>query len=325
MRRREFISFIAVATAWPLAAHGQQPAMPVIGYLGDGSAERFSEVLRAFRQGLKEIGYIEGQNLAIEYRWAEQNDQLPMLASDLVGRHPDLIIAAGTPSALAVHAATATIPIIFATAGDPVALGLVASLNRPGGNLTGTSSMLLEVGQKWLQLLHDVVPTANTFALLVNPTDPVIAESQSRDLRKAAGTLGLQLKVLSASTGSELSSAFATLAQMQVGGLVITSDVFFLSQAAQLAALAARHAVPAVFGLRDFPEAGGLMSYGSDLADAFHQVGVYTGRVLKGEKPAELPVIQSTKIQLVINLKTAKALGLTIPATLLATADEVIE
>jgi putative tryptophan/tyrosine transport system substrate-binding protein len=325
MRRRDFITLIGGATAWPLAARGQQSAMPVVGFLGSGSLELNAEYLHALSQGLKEIGYAEGQNLAIEYRWAEQNDQLATLANDLVGRKPAVIVAAGTPPVLAIHAATSTIPIIFVTAGDPVALGLVASLNRPGGNLTGTTMNTLEVGQKWLQLLHGVVPMANTFALLVNPTSPALAEAQSQDLRNAARTLGLQLQVLRASTDSELNDAFATFAQLGAGGLVISSDTFFLSRAAQLAALTVRHGVPAIFGLREFPAAGGLMSYGSDPRDAFRIGGIYTGRVLKGEKPSDLPVVQSTKFQLVINLKTAKALGLDVPFQLQQLADEVIE
>ena len=325
MRRRDFIKVVGYAAAWPLTVSAQQPAMQVIGYLGTGSAELNAELLRAFRQGLRELGYIEGQNLAIEYRWAEQNDRMPALATDLVGRKLAVIVADSTPSVLALQVATSTIPIIFLTAGDPVALGLVASLNRPGGNLTGTTIIWLEMGQKWLQLLHDLVPTANTFALLVNPTSRVLAEAQSQNLGEAARTLGLQLHVLSASTDSELNTAFAILTQLRVGGLVIGSDAFFYTRIAQLAALAARHAVPAIFGFSGFPAAGGLMSYGSDINDAFRQIGIYTGRVLKGEKPADLPVVQSTKVQLVINLKTAKALGLTVPATLLATADEVIE
>ena len=326
MRRREFITLLVSAAAtWAVTVRAQQSAMPGIRYLGSGSAELNAGSLRAFRQGLKEIGYIEGQNLAIEYRWAEQNDRMPALATDLVGRKLAVIVADSTPSVLALQAATSTIPIIFLTAGDPVALGLVASLNRPGGNLTGTTMILLEVGKKWLQLLHDLVPTANTFALLVNPTSRAVAEAQSQDLGKAARTLGLQLQVLSASTDSELNGAFATLAQLRVGGLVISSDAFFHTRIAHLAALAAHHAVPAIFEFRSFPAAGGLMSYGSDADDAFRQAGIYTGRVLKGEKPADLPVVQSTKVQLVINLKTAKALGLEIPSALLATADEVIE
>jgi putative ABC transport system substrate-binding protein len=303
MRRRDFIKVVGYAAAWPRSVSAQQPGMPVIGYLGSGAAEPYAEPLRAFRQGLKEIGYIEGQNLAIEYRWAEQNDRLPVLATDLVGRKLAVIVANSAPSVLALHAATSTIPIIFVTAGDPVALGLVASLNRPGGNLTGTIVIWFELGQKWLQLLYDLVPTANTFALLVNPTSRVLAEAQSQDLGEAARKLGLQLHVLRASTDSELNSAFATLAKLRVGGLVISSDAFFFTRTAQLAALAARHAVPAIFGFRGFPAAGGLMSYGPDLVDAFRQVGIYTGRVLKGEKPADLPVVQSTKVQLVINLK----------------------
>jgi putative ABC transport system substrate-binding protein len=325
MRRRDLIKVVCYAAAWPLTVSAQQPAMPVIGYLGTGSAEPNAELLRAFRQGLREIGYIEGQNLAIEYRWAEQNDRMPPLATDLVGRKLAVIVADSTPSVLALQAATSTIPIIFLTAGDPVALGLVASLNRPGGNLTGATIIWLEMGQKWLQLLHDLVPTANTFALLVNPTSRVLAEAQSQNLGEAARTLGLRLHVLRASTDNEINTAFATLTQLRVGGLVISSDAFFYTRIAQLAELAARHAVPAIFGFSGFPAAGGLMSYGSDINDAFRQIGIYTGRVLKGEKPADLPVVQSTKVQLAINLKTAKALGLTVPATLLATADEVIE
>ena len=326
IRRREFIFALGgAAVAWPVTMYAQKPAMPVIGFLGVGSPELNAGFLRAFRQGLKEIGYTEGQNLAIEYRWAEQNDRLPTLATDLVDHKLAAIVAAGTPPVLALHATTSTIPIIFVTAGDPVALGLVASLNRPAGNLTGAVSITLELGQKWLQLLHDVVPTSNTFALLVNPTSPVLAESQSRDLGKAARTLGLQLQVLRASTDSELNDVFATFAQLRAGGLVISSDIFFFSRAAQLAALTARHAVPAIFGFREFPAAGGLMSYGSDPFDAMRLVGIYTGRVLKGEMPSDLPVVQSTKFQLVINLKTARALGIDVPFQLQQLADELVE
>jgi putative tryptophan/tyrosine transport system substrate-binding protein len=325
MRRREFIKVVGYSAAWPLTVSAQQSAMPVIGYLGSGSAELNAGFLSAFRRGLNEIGYIEGQNLAIEFRWAEQNDRLPQLATELVVRKPAVIVAAGTPQVLALRAATSTIPIVFLIASDPVALGLVASLSRPGGNLTGTTSITLELAQKWLQLLHDLVPTAKTFALLVNPTSRVLADAQAQDLGEAATKLGLRVQVLRASTDGEFNNAFAALAQLRAGGLVISSDAFFLTRMIQFAALAARHAVPAICGFREFPAAGGLMSYGSDSADAFHQIGIYTGRVLKGEKPADLPVVQSTKIQLVINLKTAKALGLTVPATLLATADEVIE
>ena len=326
MKRRDFITLLGGATAWPLAARAQQPSVPVIGFLGGGSAELYAELLRGLRQGLKEIDYVEGQNLAIEYRWAEsQNDRLPSLATDLVRRKLAVIVAGDTPSVLALKAATSTIPIVFLTAGDPVALELVASLNRPGGNLTGTATLTLEVGSKWLQLLHEMVPAASTFALLVNPTSRALAEAQSQDLREAARTLGLRLHVLQASTDSELNSAFATLAQLRAGGLVISSDSFFFTRNAQLAALAARHAVPAIIGFREFSLAGGLMSYGSDIVDGYRRVGIYTGRILKGEKPADLPVQQSTKVELILNLKTAKTLGINVPMSILGRADEVIE
>jgi ABC-type uncharacterized transport system substrate-binding protein len=326
--RRKFLATLlgSAAAAWPLAARAQQQPMSVIGYLGGGSAESFAELLRALRHGLNEIGYVEAQNLTIEYRWAEgQNDRLPSLAADLVRRKLAVIVAGDTPSVLALKAATSTIPIVFLTAGDPVALGLVASLNRPGGNLTGTATLTLEVGSKWLQLLHEMVPAASTFALLVNPTSRALAEAQSQDLREAARTLGLRLHVLQAGTDSELNSAFATLAQLRVGGLVISSDSFFFTRSAQLAALAARHAVPAIIGFREFSSAGGLMSYGSDIVDGYRRVGIYTGRVLKGEKPADLPVQQSTKVELILNLKTARTLGINVPMSILGRADEVIE
>jgi putative tryptophan/tyrosine transport system substrate-binding protein len=275
---------------------------------------------------LKETGYIEGQNLAIEYRWAEgRNDRLPALATDLSRRPVAVIAASTTPSALALKAATATIPIVFFVAGDPVALGLVASLNHPGGNLTGTTTLTLEVGQKWLQLLHEMVPTATTFALLVNPTSPNLAEAQSLDLQKAARALGLQVHLLQASTDQDFDTVFATLVKLRAGGLVISSDSFFFTRSEQLAALAARHAVPAIFGFREFAAAGGLMSYGASVTDQHRTLGVYTGRILKGEKPSDLPVQQATKVELIINLKTAKALGIEIPPMLLARADEVIE
>ncbi len=325
LQRREFITLLGVAV-WPLAARAQQPAMPVIGFLGSDSPDLYADRLRAFRQGLKETGYIEGQNLAIEYRWAEgRNDHLPALAADLVRRQVAVIAASTTPSVLALKAATATIPIVFFVAGDPIALGLVASLNRPGGNLTGTTTLTLEVGSKWLQLLREIVPAATTFALLVNPTSPNLAEAQSKDLQAAAPTLGLQIHLLQASTDRDFDTVFATLVQLRVGGLVIGSDSFFFTRSAQLAALAARHAVPTIFGFREFATAGGLMSYGASLMDQHRTVGIYAGRILKGEKPADLPVQQATKIELVINLQTARALGLTVPPTLLARADEVIE
>jgi putative ABC transport system substrate-binding protein len=324
--RRDLLAILGgAAAAWPLAARAQQGALPVIGFLGSDSPDLYTDRLHAFRQGLKETGYVEGQNLAIEYRWAEgRNDQLSTLAADLVHRQVAVIAAFTTPSTLALKAATSTIPIVFFTAGDPVALGFVASLNRPGGNLTGTTTLTLEVGSKWLQLLHEMVPTATTFALLVNPTSPNLADAQSKDLQAAARTLGLQIHVLQAST-DELNTVFERLVQLQAGGLVISSDSFLFARSEQLAALAVRHAVPTIFGFREFAVAGGLMSYGANLRDQDRTMGVYTGRILKGEKPADLPVQQATKIELVINLKTAKALSLTVPPTLLARADEVIE
>ena len=325
LKRRDFITLVGGAVGWPLATRAQQPAMPVVGFLGSDSPDLYTDRLHAFRQGLKETGYVEGQNLAIEYRWAEgRNDQLSTLAADLVRRQVAVIAAFTTPSTLALKAATSTIPIVFFTAGDPIALGFVASLNRPGGNLTGTTTLTLEVGSKWLQLLHEMVPTATTFALLVNPTSPNLADAQSKDLQAAARTLGLQIHVLQAST-DELNTVFERLVQLQAGGLVISSDSFLFARSEQLAALAVRHAVPTIFGFREFAVAGGLMSYGANLRDQDRTMGVYTGRILKGEKPADLPVQQATKIELVINLKTAKALSLTVPPTLLTRADEVIE
>jgi putative tryptophan/tyrosine transport system substrate-binding protein len=327
MRRRDFIAGIsALASAWPLVARAQQPAMPVVGVLSAEWPDLLTDRLRLFREGLHETGYVEGRNLAIEYRWAEgRNDQLSTLAADLVRRQVAVIAAFTTPSTLALKAATSTIPIVFFTAGDPVALGFVTSLNRPGGNLTGTTTLTLEVGSKWLQLLHEMVPTATTFALLVNPTSPSLADAQSKDLQAAARTLGLQIHVLQASTDSELNTVFESLVPLRSGGLVISSDSFLFARSEQLAALAMRHAVPTIFGFREFAVAGGLMSYGANLRDQDRTMGVYTGRILKGEKPADLPVQQATKIELVINLKTAKALSLIVPPTLLTRADEVIE
>jgi putative ABC transport system substrate-binding protein len=327
MRRREFIRLLGGATAvWPLAAHAQQPVMAVIGFLGSDSPDLYADRLRAFRQGLRETGYEEGQNLAIEYRWAEgHNDRLQALATDLVRRQLAVIVTSTTPSVLAAKTATTTTPIVFFVAGDPVALGLVASLNRPGGNLTGTTTLTLDVGSKWLELLHELVPTATTFALLINPTSPALAGAQAKDLQTAARTLGLEVQLLEASTDRDFETAFARLVQLRLGGLIISSDSFFFTRSEQLAALASRHAVPAIFGFREFAAAGGLMSYGASVMDAHRWIGVYTGRVLKGEKPADLPVQQATKVELIVNLKTAKALGLTIPISLLGRADEVIE
>jgi putative ABC transport system substrate-binding protein len=282
--------------------------------------------LRAFRVGLKATGFTDGQNVAIEYRWAEgHNDKLPALTADLVARQVAVIVAPTTPSVLAAKAATKTIPIVFFTAGDPVDLGLVASLSRPDSNLTGATTLTLEVGPKWLQLMHEMVPNATSLALLVNPTSPNLAQTQSRDLQAAARSRGLQLHVLRASTEQEFDTVFASVSQLGAGGLVISSDSFFFSRSDQLAALAVRHAVPTIFGFREFVAAGGLMSYGGSLTESFRWVGVYAGRILKGEKLASLPVQQSTRIELFINLKTAQALGLEVPPTLLTRADDVIE
>ena len=328
MQRRKFITLLgSAAMAWPLRARAQRPAMPVIGLLGAESPDLFADRLRAYLKGLGEIGYVEGQNLAIAFRWAEgRNDRLPALADDLVGRQVSVIVALGSaPAALAAKAATTTIPVVFFTGGDPLRLGLVASLNRPGGNLTGVTSLNVEVGPKRVELLHEVVPTTTLMALLVNPTSPNLTETTIRDAHAAARTLGLKLDVLRAGTEHDFDTVFATLAQPRARALVIGPDAFFISRSEQLGALALRHAVPAIFQYRPFVAAGGLMSYGSSVAEAYRLAGVYTGRVLKGEKPADLPVQQVTKVELILNLKTAKALGLTVPLPLLGRADEVIE
>jgi len=326
MRRREFITLLGGAAAWPLTVHGQQPAMPVVGFLNGGSPDLFADRVRAFLQGLSETSYVEGRNVAIEYRWAEgQYDRLPALAADLVRRQVTVIAAAdGTPSALAAKAATATIPIVFRTGADPVAVGLVAGLARPGGNLTGVTTLNMEVGPKRLELLHELVPAATLVAFLVNPTNPT-AQTVLKAHEAAARTLGLKLHVLHASADPDLDAVFGSLVQLRAGGLVIAPDIFFGSRSERLAALTLRHAVPTIYQFRQFVAAGGLMSYGGSAADSYRQAGVYTGRILKGEKPADLPVEQATKVELMINLKTARALGLDIPPMLLARADEVIE
>jgi putative ABC transport system substrate-binding protein len=326
--RREFIVTLGgAAAAWPLTLHAQLSATPVIGFLGAESPDLFASRLRAFRQGLSETGAVEGRNVTIDYRWAEgQNDRLPALAADLSRRQVNVMAALGsTPAVLAAKAATATIPIVFFTAADPVATGFVASLARPGGNLTGVTTLNLEAVPKRVELLHELVPTATVVALLVNPTSPTLAEATTRDAQVGARTLGLQLHVLHASTERDFDTVFANIVQLRAGALVIAPDAFFNSLSAQLAALALRHAVPTIYQYREFAAAGGLMSYGGSYTDGFRQAGVYVGRILKGEKPADLPVQQSTKVELIINLRTAKTLGLTVPISLLGRADEVIE
>jgi putative ABC transport system substrate-binding protein len=324
IRRREFITLLG--GAWPLAVRAQQRALPVIGFLNGASALDYAAQVSAFRQGLRETGYVEGRDVAIEYRWAEgRNDRLPGLAADLVHRQVSAIAAVTAPAAAAAKAATATIPIVFEVAIDPIEAGLVASLAGPRGNLTGVTSLGVEVGPKRLELLHELVPQAKRMALLVNPTSPLVAEPLARDVGVAARSLGFDLEVARASTEPEIEAAFAMLAQARVGAAVISTDAFFGSHTEQIAAATVRHRIPTISQSREFAAAGGLMSYGSDLTDAYRLVGVYTGRILKGEKPADLPVQQATKFALIINLKTAKALGLTVPPSLLAIADEVIE
>ena len=326
MRRREFIKIVGgAAVAWPLTVRAQQvERVPVIGFLGHATPNLWATRIRAFRQGLSEASYIEDRNVAIEYRWAEGHyDRLPTLAAELV-RRPVAVIAANGPAALVAKAATSTIPIVFLTGYDPVEFGLVASLNRPGGNLTGVSNLNVELGAKRLELLHQMIPTATVIALLVNPNNSN-AEPQLRDLEAAARALGLQLHVLQASKEPDFDAAFAASKKLRAGALVIGTDGFFISQAEQLGALAARHAMPTIFQTREFASAGGLMSYGGSDTDSHRVMGFYVGRILKGEKPADLPVQQSTKAELIVNLKAAKAIGILVPLPLLGRADEVIE
>jgi len=327
MRRRDFVLLLGGAAAWPLAARAQQQAIPVIGFLNTASLDTFPRQLAAFRQGLKEAGYVEGENVAIEYRWAEgQFDRLPELAGELVRRRVAVIAATGgTGSALAAKAATTTIPIVFSVGDDPVRLGLVVSLARPGGNATGANFFVYELGAKRLAILRELVPAAARVAVLANPANAALTETMLADVEAAAGAISLQMQIVNARTSREIDAAFAGLARERIDALFVLPDSFFFSRRVQLAQLAARHAVPTTYPVRDFAEVGGLMSYGTNTTDAWRQAGVYTGRILQGAKPADLPVVQVSKFELVINHQTARMLGLTVPATLLATADEVIE
>jgi putative tryptophan/tyrosine transport system substrate-binding protein len=327
VKRRDFITLLGGAATWPIAARAQQPATPVIGYLSSGSLETDAVRLAAFRQGLADTDHVEGRNVAIEYRGMQGHyDLLPALVADFVRRPVAVIVVSGsTPGALAAKGATSTIPIVFSIGVDPVQIGLVASFNRPGGNVTGISNLQNPMGAKRLELLRELVPGAAVVASLVNPSNTVYTESEMSGLRSAADSLGLQLLVLNASSVAEIDAAFAALAQARPSALLISSESFFIDRREQIAALAARYAVPAMYPFREFAAAGGLMSYGSSTSEIYRQVGIYAGRILKGEKPGDLPVQQATKVELIINLKTAKALGIAVPQLLLGRADEVIE
>ena len=327
MRRRDFIKVISASTVlWPLGARAQQPSMPVVGFLGAPSAAPYARYVAAVHQGLKEVGYVEHQNVAMEYRWADsQYDRLPALAADLVSQRVAVIIPiGGAPAAVAAKAATSTIPIVFNLGADPVGLNLVTNLSRPGGNITGIAMMIVEMETKRLELLHELVPASSLLAILLNPSNAQ-AQTQEREAQQAARVAGQQVLVLNASTKHEIEVAFAALVRERAGGLLVGADTFFTSQAVLFVVLTAHHSIPTVYPVRSFVDAGGLMSYGSSLLDAYRQTGVYAGRVLKGEKPGDLPIARPTKFELIINLKTARALGIAIPATLLSRADEVIE
>jgi putative tryptophan/tyrosine transport system substrate-binding protein len=327
INRRRFITLLSGAAAWPFAARAQQPALPVIGFVNAGSLDGYRPMVAAFRRGLQETGYAEGRDVTIEYRWAEgQNDRLPAIMADLVHRHVTVIAATSTTAALAAKAATATIPIVFEIGSDPIRLGLVASLSRPGGNITGTTQLGVELAPKRLEVLHELLPTAHVMALLVNPTNRASAELSSKAVQSAAETLGLKVHVLNAETEHDFDGVFASLIQLRAGGLVLSGgDPLFAGRSQRLAALALRHSVPAIGANQTFVAAGGLAGYSASIVDAYHLTGVYTARILKGEKPSELPVQQSTKVELFLNLKTAKALDITVPLSLLGRADEVIE
>jgi putative tryptophan/tyrosine transport system substrate-binding protein len=326
MKRRTFISLLGGAATWPLAAQAQQAAMPVVGFLNNASAWEYAAMSAAFHQGLSESGYVEGRNVIIDYRWAEgQYDRLPAMAGELVRRQVDVIVTGGSLSAVAAKAASETVPIIFTIGGDPVQLGLVASLNRPGGNMTGVSVLSVALVAKRLELLRELVPAATRVAALVNPANTTIIESTLRDLEPAGRAMGLQIQAVRASTSREIDAAFATFVRERPDALFIDGDPFYNARRVQLVHLATLHKVPASYQSRDFPEYGGLMSYGSNLTDAYRQLGVYVGRILKGAKPAELPVVQASKFELVINAQAARIIGLTVSPQLLARADEVIE
>jgi putative ABC transport system substrate-binding protein len=327
VKRRDFITLLGGAAAtWPLAARAQQPAMPVVGFLHQGSPEPYAKFTAAFRKGLAEIGYVEGRNVVLEYRWANgESYRLPELAADLVSRQVSVIVTPGSSAAtLAAKAATTTIPIVFMSGADPVQTGVVTSLNQPGGNITGVGSMNVGLGAKQLGLLHELLPRAARFALLVNPGN-VQSQSVIAEVQTAASTIGAQVEIHTVTTNRDINAAFAGVVEKRSDGLLISPDPLFTNRLVQLATLAARHAMPTIYALREFADAGGLMTYGSNFTDMFRQTGNYTGRVLKGEKPAELPILQATKFEFVINMQTAAALGFEIPPTLLARADEVIE